>query len=47
MQVIAFHIKVLPTGKKKNNKTSINVEYLVTYKIFLQYSFKVTMSPFL
>lgn len=33
--------------EKNNNKTYTNVEYLVTYKLFLQHSFKVTLSPFL
>lgn len=47
MQVIAFYIKVLPTGKKKRIMKHINVEFLVTYKLFLQHSFKVTVSPFL
>lgn len=33
--------------KEKNNETYINVEFLATYKLFLQHSFKVTVSPFL
>lgn len=33
--------------EKKNDKTNINAEYLVTYKLFLQHSLEVTMSCFL